>query len=80
MALARILLLGGPVVAGVMAGRRYCGPGSPQQLANAKWQGALAGFLATGVGAVVSACAQECDRCPLLLPRIVFGFGTLPDR
>jgi hypothetical protein len=27
---------------------------------------------------VVSACPQECDRCPLLLPRIVFGFGTLP--
>jgi hypothetical protein len=54
VALAWILLLGAPVVAGVMAGRHYCGPGSPQQLANAKIrQGALAGFLATGVGALI---------------------------
>ena len=29
VALAWILLLGGPVVAGVMAGRRYCRPGPP---------------------------------------------------
>jgi hypothetical protein len=36
VALAWILLLGGPVAAGVAAGRRYRGPGSPQQLANAR--------------------------------------------
>jgi hypothetical protein len=54
VALAWILLLGGPVVAGVLAGRRYRGPGSSQQLANAKIrQGAVAGFLATGAGALI---------------------------
>jgi hypothetical protein len=54
--LAWILLLGGPVVAGVAAGRRYRGPGSPQQLANVRiWQGGVAGFLATGVGALIVA-------------------------
>jgi hypothetical protein len=54
VALAWILLLGAPVVAGVVAGRRYRGPGSPGQLANAKIrQGAVAGFLATGVGALI---------------------------
>jgi hypothetical protein len=55
VALAWILLLGGPVAAGVVAGRRYRGPGSsPGQLANAKIrQGAVAGFLATGVGALI---------------------------
>ena len=54
VALAWILLLGGPVAAGVMAGRRYRGPGSPQQLDKARlWQGVVAGFLATGVGALI---------------------------
>ncbi|MGH3180001.1 MAG: hypothetical protein ACRDPF_39775 [Streptosporangiaceae bacterium] len=54
VALAWILLLGGPVVAGIAAGRRYRGPGSPQQLGNARiWQGGIAGFLATGVGALI---------------------------
>jgi hypothetical protein len=54
VALAWILLLGGPVVAGVLAGRRYRGPGSPPQLANAKIrQGAVAGFLATGAGSLI---------------------------
>jgi hypothetical protein len=54
VALAWILLLGGPVAAGRVAGRRYRGPGSPGQLANAKiGQGAVAGFLATGVGALI---------------------------
>jgi hypothetical protein len=52
--LAWIVLLGGPVVAGLVAGRRYHGPGSPGQLANAKiWQGGVAGFLATGTGALM---------------------------
>jgi hypothetical protein len=55
VALAWILLLGSPVAAGAVAGRRYRGPGSgPEQLANAKIrQGAVAGFLATGVGALI---------------------------
>ena len=56
VALAWILLLGGPIVAGGMAGRRYRGPGSPEQAVNAKvWQGVAAGFLATGVGALIVA-------------------------
>jgi hypothetical protein len=54
--LAWILLLGGPIVAGVMAARRYRGPSRPEQLVNAKtWQGSVAGFLATGVGALIVA-------------------------
>ena len=54
VALAWILLLGGPVAAGGTAARRYRGPGSPRELAKAKvWQGAAAGFLATGVGALI---------------------------
>jgi hypothetical protein len=54
VALAWILLLGGPVAAGGAAARRYRGPGSPRELSNAKlWQGAAAGFLATGVGALI---------------------------
>ena len=55
VALAWILLLGGPVAAGGVAGRRYRGPASsPGQLANAKiGQGAVAGVLATGVGALI---------------------------
>ncbi len=54
VALAWILLLGGPLVAGAVAGRRYRGPGSPEQVASARaWQGVAAGFLATGVGALI---------------------------
>jgi len=58
VALAWILLLGGPLVAGGMAGWRYRGPGSPEQIANARtWQGVAAGFLATGVGALIVTAA-----------------------
>jgi hypothetical protein len=54
VALAWILLLVGPAVAGGVAGRRYRGPGSPGQLPNATiWQCGMAGFLATGVGALI---------------------------
>jgi hypothetical protein len=54
VALAWILLLGAPVAAGVMAVRRYRGPGSPQELAGARLrQGIVAGLLATGVGALI---------------------------
>jgi hypothetical protein len=54
VALAWILLLGGPLAAGVMAGWRYRGPGSPEQVVNARvWQGVTAGFLATAVGALI---------------------------
>jgi hypothetical protein len=54
VALAWILLLGGPLAAGGMAGWRYRGPGSPGQVDRARgWQGVVAGFLATGVGALI---------------------------
>ena len=54
VAFAWILLLGGPVAAGGMAARRYRAPGSSQQLVNARiWQGATAGFLATGIGGLI---------------------------
>jgi hypothetical protein len=54
VALAWILLLGGPLVAGGMAGWCYRGPDSPEQVVNARiWQGVAAGFLATGVGALI---------------------------
>ena len=54
VALAWILLLGGPLAAGGMAGRLYRGPDSPGQVDNARvWQGVAAGFLATGVGALI---------------------------
>jgi hypothetical protein len=54
VALAWILLLGGPVVAGGIAGWRYRGPGSPEEMVNARvWQGVAAGFLTTGVGALI---------------------------
>jgi hypothetical protein len=56
VALAWILLLGGPIVAGGMAGWRYRGPGNPEQVVKARvWQGVAAGFLATGVGALIVA-------------------------
>ena len=52
--LAWVLLLGGPVAAGLVAGWCYSGPGNPGQIANAKiWQGGVAGLLATGVGALI---------------------------
>ena len=54
VALAWILLLGGPLAAGSMAGRLYRRSGRPEQTANARaWQGVAAGFLATGVGALI---------------------------
>jgi hypothetical protein len=54
VALAWILLLGGPLAAGGMAGWRYRGPGCPGQVDQARvWQGVVAGFLATGVGALI---------------------------
>jgi hypothetical protein len=47
VALAWILLLGGPLAAGSMVGRLYRRPGRPEQIANARtWQGVAAGFLA----------------------------------
>jgi hypothetical protein len=56
VALAWILLLAGPAVAGGAAGRRYRGPGSPQQLIHARiWQSVVAGLLATGTGALIVA-------------------------
>ena len=54
VALAWILLLAGPAVAGGAAARRYRGPGSPQQLTNARiWQSGVAGLLATGTAALI---------------------------
>jgi hypothetical protein len=54
VAFAWILLLGAPLVAGVVAARRYRGPGSPRQLAEARlWQGSVAGLLAAGAGALI---------------------------
>ncbi len=54
MLLAWALLFGAPLVAGGVAARRYRGPGSPEQVASARLrQGAAAGFLATGVGALM---------------------------
>ena len=54
VALAWILLLCGPLAAGGMAGRLYRGPDSPSQVDTARvWQGAAAGFLATGIGALI---------------------------
>ena len=54
VALAWILLLGGPLAAGGMAGWRCRGPGSPQSLDKAKlWQASAAGFLAPAVGALI---------------------------
>ena len=52
--LAWTLLFGAPLVAGGVAARCYRGPGSPKQLTDARLrQGAAAGFLATGVGALI---------------------------
>jgi hypothetical protein len=54
--LAWVLLFGGPVLAGVVAARCYHGPGSPEQIQKAKIrQTAVAGFLATAVGALMVA-------------------------
>ena len=54
VALAWILLLGGPIVAGGMAGWCYRGPGSPKEIVDARvWQGVAAGFLMTGLGALI---------------------------
>ena len=54
VALAWILLLAGPAVAGGAAGRRYRGPGGPQQLIHARiWQSVVAGLLTTGTGALI---------------------------
>jgi hypothetical protein len=52
--LAWVLLFGGPVLGGVVAARCYRGPGNPEQVQKAKIrQAAVAGFLATVVGALV---------------------------
>lgn len=52
--LAWVLLFGGPVLAGAVAARCYRGPSSPEQVQKARIrQAAVAGFLATGVGALV---------------------------
>ena len=54
VALAWILLLGGPLLAGRMAGRLYRGSDSLEEVDNARvWQGVAAGFLATGIGALI---------------------------
>ena len=56
VALAWILLLGGPMAAAVLAGRRYRGPGDPHEVDTARiWQCGAAGILATGVGALIVA-------------------------
>jgi hypothetical protein len=56
VALAWILLLGGPMTAAVLAGRRYRGPGDPHEIDKARiWQCGVAGILATGVGALIVA-------------------------
>jgi hypothetical protein len=52
--LAGLVLLGGPALAGVLAGRRYGGHGSQEQPARTMIaQCGAAGLLATGVGAVI---------------------------
>lgn len=52
--LAWVLLLGGPVLAGLVAARCYRGPGRPEQAAKARGrQAAAAGFLAAAVGALM---------------------------
>lgn len=54
--LAWVLLFGGPVLAAVLAARCYRGPGSPEQIQKARIrQAAVAGFLATAVGALMVA-------------------------
>lgn len=56
VALAWILLLGGPTAAAVLAGRRYRGPGDPYEVDTARiWQCGAAGILTTGVGALIVA-------------------------
>jgi hypothetical protein len=54
VALAWVLLIGGPMAAAVLAGRRYCGPVRPDEIDKARiWQCGVAGILATGVGALI---------------------------
>ncbi len=56
VALAWILLLGGPMTAAVLAGRRLRGSGDPYEIDKARiWQCGVAGILATGVGALIVA-------------------------
>jgi hypothetical protein len=56
VALAWILLLGGPMAAAVLAGRRYRGPVDPHEIDKARvWLCGVAGILATGVGALIVA-------------------------
>jgi hypothetical protein len=53
VALAWILLVGAPVAAGLLAGRRCHVPGSPEQVSAARaWQGAASGLVANSVGAL----------------------------
>jgi len=66
--LAWVLLFGGPVLAGVVAARCYHGPGSLEQVAKAKTrQAAVAGFLATAVGALMVAVLGSATIA--LMPR-----------
>ena len=61
--LAWVLLLGAPLAAGGLAARCYHGPGDPGQLAGARLrQGGAAGFLATGIGALVVTVLGTGDR------------------
>jgi len=54
VALAWILLLGGPAMAGFAAARRYRGTGSQKELADASvWHGGAAGLLAAGAGGLI---------------------------
>jgi hypothetical protein len=56
VALAWILLLGGPMAAAVLAGRRYRGPVDPGKIDKARiWPCGVAGILATGVPALIVA-------------------------
>lgn len=66
--LAWALLFGAPLLAGGVAARRYRGPGSPGQVAGARLrQGAAAGFLATGIGALMVTVLGTCTIA--LMPR-----------
>ena len=55
VALAWILLFGAPIVAGILAGRRYRRPAVPPgEIDKARiWQCGMAGILATGIGVLI---------------------------
>jgi hypothetical protein len=51
--LAWIMLFGAPLAAGLLAGRRCCVPGTPEQVGAARaWQGIAAGVVSAAVGAL----------------------------